>query len=193
MSFQLREQDTRPYQYPNAQDANFLGFDREADRWKVDASGIHLYASGISVDLDKDNDSVAVWSSSGTPTLPVYIDGSVCADIDIQKDTDSISVWSASGTTDVPVYMTAPIEVQVDLGDSVKISSSSGTPEIPVYSIDPIDVSVINGLVPDAYDDIELGYSGDNLTSVVYNFEGATVAILTLAYSGDTLARVTKT
>ncbi|RKX64206.1 MAG: hypothetical protein DRP42_06770, partial [Tenericutes bacterium] len=99
MVFQLRPEDTRGYQYPNAQDLDFLGYDRPSDRWKVDASGIHLYASGISVDLDKDNDSVAVWSASGTSDLPVYVINPTVMD----KDQSSIAVWSASGTTDVPV------------------------------------------------------------------------------------------
>ena len=66
-TFQLTKADCRTTQYPFAQDPNFLGFDREADRWKVDASGIHVYASGIHVSLHYSNDSVAVWSASGTP------------------------------------------------------------------------------------------------------------------------------
>jgi hypothetical protein len=119
MVFQLRPEDTRPYQYPNAQDIDFLGYDREADRWKVEASGIKLYASGISVELDKDDDSVSVWSASGTPTLPVYIENtSLPVTVAIDKDTDSISVWSSSGTPSVETY----------ISDSVS-----------VYSSDPMD------------------------------------------------------
>jgi len=72
MSFQLRPGNGRAAQYPNAQDPDFLGYDRPSDRWKVDASGIHLYASGISVELDKDDDSVSMWSASGTPEIPIY-------------------------------------------------------------------------------------------------------------------------
>jgi hypothetical protein len=74
MAFQLRPEDTREAKYPNAQDIDFLGFDRPNDRWKVDASGIKLYASGISVELDKDEDSVSVWSASGTPVVPTYLE-----------------------------------------------------------------------------------------------------------------------
>jgi len=59
--------------YPNKQDANFLGFNRDTDRWKVDASGLLVSASGLSVELDKDDDSVAIWSSSGTAEIPVYM------------------------------------------------------------------------------------------------------------------------
>ena len=58
--------------YPNAIDQNFLGYDRDLDRWRVDAAGIKIYASGISVELDKNYDSVAVWSASGTPVIPIY-------------------------------------------------------------------------------------------------------------------------
>jgi hypothetical protein len=61
------------------------------------------------------------------------------------------------------------------------------------YSIASV---MFNGLVPNAYDYISLGYTGDNLTSVVYKTGGSggtTVATLTLAYSGSTLTSVTKT
>jgi hypothetical protein len=55
---------------------------------------------------------------------------------------------------------------------------------------------MFNGLVTKSYDYISLGYTGDNLTSVVYKTGGAsgtTVATLTLVYSGSTLTSVTKT
>jgi hypothetical protein len=66
------DQHNRQKDYPNAQDPNFLGYDRDLDRWRVDASGIKIYASGLSVELDKNYDSVAVWSASGTPVVPIY-------------------------------------------------------------------------------------------------------------------------
>ncbi len=77
MVFQLRPEDTRSYQYPNAQDLDFLGYDRPNDRWKVDASGIKIYASGIQVDIDKDTDSVSVWSASGTPATEVWVNNEI--------------------------------------------------------------------------------------------------------------------
>lgn len=61
------------------------------------------------------------------------------------------------------------------------------------YSISAV---IFNGLVPAPYDYISLGYTGDNLTTVVYKTGGSggtTVATLTLAYSGSTLTGVTKT
>lgn len=71
-TFQLTKADCRTTQYPFAVDQNFLGYDRDLDRWRVEASGIKLYASGVSVELDKDNDSVSIWSASGTEVIPIY-------------------------------------------------------------------------------------------------------------------------
>lgn len=54
----------------------------------------------------------------------------------------------------------------------------------------------LGGLVAVAYDYISLGYTGANLTSVVYKTGGSggvTVATLTLGYSGSNLVSVTKT
>ena len=52
------------------------------------------------------------------------------------------------------------------------------------------------GLVPENYDYVSLGYTGDNLTTVVYKtggVGGTTVATLTLAYTGSQLDTITKT
>jgi len=54
----------------------------------------------------------------------------------------------------------------------------------------------VAGLVTVAYDYIALGWTGSNLTSVVYKTGGAggtTVATLTLAYTGSVLNSITKT
>ena len=51
------------------------------------------------------------------------------------------------------------------------------------------------GLVPEQYDYISLGYTGDNLTTVIYKLGGSggdTVATLTLAYTGARLDTVTR-
>ncbi len=43
------------------------------------------------------------------------------------------------------------------------------------------------------YDDIVLGYDGsNNLISVIYKYDGSTVATLTLTYTGSNLIRVVK-
>lgn len=44
-----------------------------------------------------------------------------------------------------------------------------------------------------AYDDIAISYDADdNITSVVYSYSGATVATLTLTYSGGNLTSISK-
>lgn len=71
----------------------------------------------------------------------------------------------------------------------------SGSAESPVTSANPLPVNIMSGLVPTAYDYMSLGYTGSNLTSVVYKTGGSggtTVATLTLGYSGSTLTSVTK-
>lgn len=57
-------------------------------------------------------------------------------------------------------------------------------------------VPVVSGLSIPAHDYIELGYTGANLTSVIYKtggVGGSTVATLALAYTGSVLTSVTKT
>jgi len=57
-------------------------------------------------------------------------------------------------------------------------------------------LQTLNSLIPSVYDYIDLSYTGDNLTGVVFKTGGSggtTVSTLTLAYSGSTLTSVTKT
>lgn len=59
----------------------------------------------------------------------------------------------------------------------------------------PLPVTTTEGLTIPTHDYISLGYTGDNMTSVVYKTGGSggvTVATLTLAYSGSNLISVTK-
>jgi len=59
----------------------------------------------------------------------------------------------------------------------------------------PFPVSVFNSLVPESYDYISLGYTGDDLTSVIYKnggSSGTVVATLTLAYTNGNLVSVDK-
>ena len=105
MVFQLRPQDSREAKYPNAQDVNFLGYDRPSDRWKVDASGIHLYASGISVDLDHSEDSVEVWQSNQSNLRTSVYQGSTPWEVDTVSPTSKILVkkrffYNAAGDVD---------------------------------------------------------------------------------------------
>lgn len=50
-----------------------------------------------------------------------------------------------------------------------------------------------NGLVPEAYDELVLSYTGVNLTGVVYKLATVTVATLTLGYTGTDLTSVVRT
>lgn len=51
---------------------------------------------------------------------------------------------------------------------------------------------VSSPLVPVDHDEVALGYTGQNLTSVVYKKLGATVATLTLGYTGSQLTSVVR-
>lgn len=56
-----------------------------------------------------------------------------------------------------------------------------------------VPTSSSSGLLGDiSYDQIDLGYSGDNVTSVTFKEDGTTVTTLTLAYSGDNVTSITK-
>lgn len=58
------------------------------------------------------------------------------------------------------------------------------------------ELQTLNSLVPAQYDYIDLSYTGDNLTGVVFKQGGSggiTISTLTLAYSGANLVSVTKT
>lgn len=53
-------------------------------------------------------------------------------------------------------------------------------------------VADLNGLVPVEYDHMDLGYTGGDVTTVVYKKSGTTVATLTLGYSGGKLVSVSR-
>lgn len=56
----------------------------------------------------------------------------------------------------------------------------------------PVPVGDLNKLVPVRHDEVQLGYTGDNLTSVVFKQATVTVATLALAYTGDRLDSVVR-
>jgi len=59
-----------------------------------------------------------------------------------------------------------------------------------------LKVDILGQLVPANYDYIILGYTGLNMTSVVYKTGGSggtTVATITLTYSGSQILTITKT
>ena len=81
-------------------------------------------------------------------------------------------------------------DINVEVGSSVEINNDEGNP-IPVSGV----VNTLTGLEIPEHDYIALGYTGSDLTSVVYKTGGSggtTVATLTLAYSDGNLISVTK-
>jgi len=51
---------------------------------------------------------------------------------------------------------------------------------------------LLNGLVPEEYDEAVLGYTGADLTTVTYKLNDAVVATLTLTYDAGVLQRVVR-
>lgn len=56
-----------------------------------------------------------------------------------------------------------------------------------------VEALALNSLIPVEFDDIELVYTGEDLTSVVYRSLASIVATLTLTYSSGVLTRVVRT
>jgi len=59
-----------------------------------------------------------------------------------------------------------------------------------------LDTISVNNLVPEAYDYIDLSYTGSDLTGVVYKQGGSggtTVATLVLTYTANVLQTITRT
>jgi len=54
------------------------------------------------------------------------------------------------------------------------------------------DLAALGGLVPVAFDEIAMSYTGSLLTTVVYKQAGSTVATLTLGYTGSLLTSVVR-
>lgn len=95
---------------------------------------------------------------------------------------------SASGR-DNAAEVTDSGALKVDIGsatlsvtaDGVEIKNDAGNP-----------IPTIQGLEIPAHDNIQLTYTGENLTGVAYRVGSTTVATLTLAYTGTRLDSVTK-
>lgn len=55
-----------------------------------------------------------------------------------------------------------------------------------------LKINNVSQLVPGDYDTIEMSYTGDDVTEVVYKKNGSTVAVLDLVYSAGKLTSVTR-
>ncbi len=60
----------------------------------------------------------------------------------------------------------------------------------PVLVDDAGNIRIASGLPIPSHDKIELGYTGENLTSVIYKKEGVKVGELSLDYDGSKLISV---
>jgi len=78
---------------------------------------------------------------------------------------------------------------------TVSNSAASVNPDIPVATVvqgGNVYQEIVSGIANQPHDQILLSYTGTNLTGVVYKLAGATVATLTLAYTGSQLTSVTR-
>jgi len=89
--------------------------------------------------------------------------------------------------------------ITINQGGTWNIGDITGTISLPTgaaTSANQTDGSqktaVINTLVTVPFDEVALGYTGDNMTTAVYKLASTTVATLTLSYSGSILTGVVK-
>lgn len=77
----------------------------------------------------------------------------------------------------------------------MSVAQILGANEENVASVDvqgALLVSLNSVLTPAAFDTIELGYTGNDVTTVVYKLATVTVATLTLTYTTGLLTRVVR-
>lgn len=78
---------------------------------------------------------------------------------------------------------------------TVSNSAESVNPDIPVATViqsGAVFQEIVAGIVNQPHDEIQLGYTGSNLTSIIYKLGGVATATLTLAYTGDRLDSVVR-
>lgn len=78
-------------------------------------------------------------------------------------------------------------EVKLKTGDDVAGSFLPGTIHdvaMELHSAREFE-HIVQGIVHAPHDDILLTYTGDDLTGVVYSYNGSVVATLTLSYDGS--------
>jgi hypothetical protein len=109
---------------------------------------------------------------------------------------DRILFTDDDGRTARPVMPSDPLPVEavvVEFGDLI-LPPGIATEETLAAVLAQLET--LNSLVPAVYDYIELGYTGDDLTSVIFRTGGAAgsiVSTLTLVYAGGNLVSVEKT
>lgn len=119
--------------------------------------------------------------------------------------TDGTSFYNALSDAQLRA---SPVPVSVSGGGGLTVVDQ-GSPNLdanswPVHQVGALpagtntigSVISVNSLVPKVFDYIQLGYTGANITTVLYKTGGSSgtlVATLTLVYSGSTLTSVTRT
>ena len=83
-------------------------------------------------------------------------------------------------------------------GYNVVNADSSGNLAARQYVWDTNTLNWVAMANPDSgtitnYDEIDIGYTGSNMTTVVYKLAGVTVSTLTMTYSGSNITKVTRT
>lgn len=152
---------------------------------------------GTNIDVTIENTSIEISNTASNPVPVSDAGGSITVDAvslplptgastSAKQDTGNSSLSSIDGK--LPALSGGKIPVEVG---EVEIKNDSGNP-VPVSGT----VNTLEGLNVPAHDFISLGYTGGNLTSVVYKTGGSggvTVATLALSYDGsNNLVSVTK-
>lgn len=78
---------------------------------------------------------------------------------------------------------------------TVSNSATSVNPDISVATVvqsGAVYQETVSGIANQPHDEIQLTYTGSNLTGVVYKLGGVTVATLTLSYTGSQLDSVVR-
>jgi hypothetical protein len=115
--------------------------------------------------------------------------------IDLSKEIKQIekAVKSISKEVKIPEQKETDLSPLIKAMNSVKSTIENIQFPVPNFRTQDIvdELQQIKGFDIPVYDEIDLAYTGDNLTSVVYKKDDVTVATLTLAYTGTNLTNVT--
>lgn len=139
---------------------------------------------------------------TNSPTDPLYVQ-----DVGGGAGPQDVDVVSTVGLTNTQLRAT-PVPVALDAPTLAALESINVQNTVSVQATD-FDIRNLNSaqdsvtvtgsviqsaqLVPAVYNQIDLVYTGTNVTTVTYKQAGVTVATLTLSYTGDNLTSVVRT
>lgn len=116
------------------------------------------------------------------------------ADLTLAQATTAVNVSDNTNVAAVKPASTAALATDPAL--VVAVSPNAGLSTATNQATEIANLATLNSLVPTQYDYISLGYTGANLTTVLFKLGGSggtLVSTLTLAYTGSVLNSVTKT